>query len=244
MVDLPLVTEPVFASLADAQPVAVADLHVLLVDGQPVFYPVAEILKADTAVVIKSIDDGTVLPAAQLFVHPHGHVVVIERDDGRDMMCHQFINQGIVKGDALGVHLAVRLRNDAGPGQRKTVAGESALRHESHIFLEVVVVVRRIGVIRKRFLGLGVQIDDGRRASAFRHSALHLPSRTGSAPHKIFGETGIVIVVHGTFLLMTVRRPCRRTGQQRFVRTYFLQLYHSILQNKNGVRCADPICTC
>ena len=196
VVDLPLILEPVLTALADAQPVAVADLHILLVQGQPVFDPVTKVFKADAAVVLKSVHGGAVLPAAQLFVHPHGKIVMVQGNDGRDLMRHQFIDQVIVERHTLGIHLAVRTGNDTGPADREAVAGEAALGHQGHIFLVVVIVVGRIGVIRIGLFGLGVQVDDSRSAAAVGDAALHLPGCTGSAPHEIIRELGIVSVVH------------------------------------------------
>ena len=168
MVDLPLILEPVVTAFADAQPVAIANLHILLVQRQPVFDPVAEVLKADAAVVLESFHGVAAFPAAQL-IHPDRQVVVIQGNDGGDVVGHQLIDQIIVERDAFGVHLAVCMRDDAGPAERETIAGETALCHQGHIFLVVMIVIRRIGVIRKRLLGLGVQVDDG------RHRRLRLP---------------------------------------------------------------------
>ena len=222
VIDLPLVTEPILATLADPQPMAVADLHILLIDGQPVLDTVAEIFKTDTAVMFKCIDNGAVLPTAQFFLYPQRHVVVVQRDDGGNVMRHQFVDQRIIEGNSFRVDFSVRFGDDAGPGHGEPVAGQPAFRHKRHILLKMVVVVRRITIIGKRLFGLGVQIDDGRCASSFGHGPLYLPGRTGCAPEKTFGETGIVIVIHVACPPDGVLPSCRRMGGTRLCAHRFL----------------------
>ena len=156
VVDLPLLDFPflIRETLCDAQPLAVDDLHVLFVDGQPVLDSVAEVFKQDSAVVVEFIDDGPIVPAAVLLIDPAGHIVVIDRDDRFDSRSLEFVDQVVVEFDSLRIDFSVGCRNDSRPGDTETVAGKAAFLHQSDVFLVVMVVVRCDGVIRKRFLCL------------------------------------------------------------------------------------------
>ena len=140
VINPPLVFFPIGAALVQSQPLAVDDLHVLFVDRQPVFNTVAERLEADADVVVEQLDHPPVAPAAQL-VHPHRHVVVIQGDDRRNVVCKQLVDQIVVKLNAFRIDLAVGSRNDPRPGERKAVRGEAALCHQLYVFFPVVVMI-------------------------------------------------------------------------------------------------------
>ena len=115
VVDLPLLNFPflITQALGYTQPFAIYNLHVLLVDGEPVFDAVAEVFKQGAAVEVKFINNASVMPAAELLIDPYRHVIVVNGNDRFDSGSLEFVDQVVVELDALRIDLAVRSRNDS-----------------------------------------------------------------------------------------------------------------------------------
>ena len=202
---------PVLDAFGDAKPLAIADLHVLLIEREPVFDLVSIFPEYDAAIVVEVVDDSPIGPAAVAFLEAKGKIIVIECDDGSDVVREQLVDEPMVKGYALGVARAGAVGDNAGPGYRKTVGTESALGHERHILLIVVVMVCRDGVVRIRLFFLAVEVDDRGRSTPLSRRSFNLPGRARSSPHKAGGEgRGPFFIVH-SILLSTVFAsfPCR-----------------------------------
>ena len=177
VIDAPLVLEPVVAAFGNAEPATVCNLHILLVDREPVFYPIAEAFKADPRVMLECIDSFTALPAPKLFFDPERHVIVIQGDNRFNPMIDELVNQLVVEGDALFVDLAVGRRDDARPGKREPIAREAAFRHKGDVFFEMMVMIGCDAVISERLLCFRIKIDCGTGSTAFIGGALYLPCR-------------------------------------------------------------------
>ncbi|MNT26983.1 hypothetical protein D3C72_1625890 [compost metagenome] len=96
------------------------DHGVLLVDGQPILYPVTECVKQHFGIIDKGIDGGAVRPTALLLKHIR-QIEVIERYHRFYAMAQQFINQLAIKIQPCGVDLTGPLRQHSRPGNRETI---------------------------------------------------------------------------------------------------------------------------
>ncbi len=79
--------------------------------------------------------------AAILFEERLGHVPMIERNKGGDVLCQQGIDQAVVVIETFSVDRALALRAHATPGDREAIRIHFQLGHDRHIGLEVVVGV-------------------------------------------------------------------------------------------------------
>lgn len=103
-------------------------------------------------------------------------------------MLQELIDQTAVKFDALRINIAVPVRNDARPGNRKTVRFEAHFRKQSDIFFIAVVMVACDFKIGCPFWVAFARVDDRRPFSIFIPSAFHLISRSRRAPQKSSGN--------------------------------------------------------
>ena len=146
------------------------------------------------------VGDVAVHPAA-LVLQRAGQVPVIERRIGLDAAFEHAVDQPIVELEALGIHRADPLRDEAGPGEGEAVGVEAAVADQIEVAGPAVVVVAGDGA------GIEVlHIAGGRRkrvpdrgAAAIGLAAFDLVGGRGGAE----GEVGAELVTrnrkHGGF---------------------------------------------
>ena len=171
----------------DIHTVVDADHQVLLIDHLPVFYTVSEGLVADTGVTLKGKGAVPALPAIVLLNQCVRQVKMIQSYEGLDALFKQVVDHTVIEIDALLVHLAISVRNNASPGEGETVCFHTHLLHQVDIFLPVVIEIA--GHLTVRLL-IGtfkrIIVCYGHAFAIFVPAAFDLKCRGGSAPEKIF----------------------------------------------------------
>ncbi|MPM40150.1 hypothetical protein SDC9_86789 [bioreactor metagenome] len=115
------------------------------VDGDPILHLGFIAFEKDFAVAEVEIDHLPVCPAAVFFRQPKRHVEMKDSHNRFDAMLQAFVENIIIELQACFVRLClVAVRENSCPGNRKTVAVEAHLRHQSDVFFVAVVEVRRI----------------------------------------------------------------------------------------------------
>ena len=140
----------VFAQPGCADGLAHQGQHVLLVDGEPVFHPVAVVFKQNPAVIDKFIHRFPAAPAS-LFRQRRGQIEVEDGHKRLDAVLQAGVDQVAVKGDPLWIHFAHALGQDARPGNGEAVFLEAHFRHERNVFFVAVIVVGTHVQLRRAF---------------------------------------------------------------------------------------------
>ena len=114
---------------------------------------------------------------------------MIQGYEGLNALLDQVVDHIIIEIDALLVHLAVSVRNDAGPGKGETVCLHTHLLHQVDIFLPVMIEVTGHLAVRLLVGTLeGIVIGHGHALAVLIPAAFDLKGRGGSAPEEIFGK--------------------------------------------------------
>ena len=118
--------------------------HIDLVECDPVFNQILIVFKQHLAVLQVGIDHASVFPAAVPFDEFYRRIKMIDRDQRFDAVLPAFFKQGTVERDALFIRdIIIPIRQDARPGNRKTVYLEAHLRKERNILFVVMVHIDR-----------------------------------------------------------------------------------------------------
>jgi hypothetical protein len=151
---------------------------------------VAEALGDDRGVVGEREGRVALRPAAPVLERLR-QVPVVEGDGRGDAGLQQTVDQLVVEGQALGVHRAVAVRDDARPGDRQAVGVDAQPAHQGDVLAPAVVVVAgHVAVVAAGGLPRGVRegVPDRRRAAVLRHGPLDLVRRGGRAHRKSCGS--------------------------------------------------------
>lgn len=86
----------------------------MLIDGQPVFHPVAVQRKAGAGKMLKGRDSGRVGPAAFFLQRPR-QIEMVQRDQRLNAFIGQGGNQLLIKLDPFGIDFTGSLREQTAP---------------------------------------------------------------------------------------------------------------------------------
>ena len=173
-----------------ARRVALADERERLVERRPAPHARAELVEARGREPLEVADDARVEPAAArasaavaaaafaAVVERERQVPVVERDERRDVLRVERVEQAVVEARALRVPRADRaVRHEPRPAEREPVLPHAELRHQLDVLAEAVVVVARdvAGVaVRGRARRVRERVPDRRASPALGRRALDL----------------------------------------------------------------------
>lgn len=108
--------------------------HLLeLVDGEEVADPVAEGLRNDAGVLAERLRGLGGLPASVSVLQGLRQIPVVERCEGLDVGCLQFVHQPIVEVEPLLIELSSAVREDAWPGNREAIGLRTDVPHQRDV---------------------------------------------------------------------------------------------------------------
>ena len=197
----------VHVSLLKADAERHVDHVVLLVDGEPVFYPVSVRPEQERGVVDIVVDAAPVQPSAVLVYQSLRILEVIDGDDRNDIRRDQLVNELIVEIDALLIYLAVSLGEYAGPCYGEAVGLEAHLLHQGYVFPEPVIVVAGDLIVGDRRI-LDADVHYRQTFAVLVGGAFRLERGGRCSPEKSFREGSYTRCLHGA--LLSVIPPCPR----------------------------------
>jgi len=110
---------------------------------------------------------------------------VVQGDQRADALLDQIVDDLVVKRDALGVHLAVAVRNDARPREGEAIGLQTKLLHQVDVLFPVVVEVAGhlgVGLLVRKLEG--VEVGHGHAFAALIPAAFDLEGRGGGTPEE------------------------------------------------------------
>ena len=158
-----------------------------------------------------------------------------ERDERADAVCHELVNERIVKIDALLVDCAGALGQDTRPGEGEAVVLDAHLLHQRDVLLEPMIVVAGdvAGMAAKdtaRFMG--EIVPDVSALAVLEGCALDLVGRGRRAPDEILLKAhGDLLADVGDFL----------SGQAGSPAGNFFTRRASFPESAFGHTCAAPV---
>ena len=197
-----------YVSLLKADAERHMDHVVLLIDGEPVFYPVSVCPEQEGGVVDIVVDAAPVQPSAVLVDQSLRIFEVIDRYDRNDISRDQLVYQFVVEVDAFLVDLAVPFREYAGPGDGEAVGFEAHLLHKSDVFPEPVVVVAGYFIVGYGRV-LDADVHDRQSLAVLVGGAFRLEGRCGGSPEKAFRKWFYTLSLHGAPLSVIRSLPHR-----------------------------------
>ncbi len=165
-----------------------------LVVRDPVPDAIAEPLADRFDVLLERADDVARRPAAGVFEHLR-RVPVEERHVRRDAVAEQLVDEAVVEVEALLVHRAAAVRQDARPRDREAERVDAELAHERDVVaVAVVEVARDLAVVAvSHFAGRRAEaIPDALAAAVLVGGAFDLVRRGCRAPDEVAGEAGLL----------------------------------------------------
>jgi len=160
------------------------------VNRNPTVNNIAQFLKTDFGIFLKSAYNGTVCPAPGIFQRL-GQVPVVNRGAGGNAVFVQFFAEAAVIGYTLFVHFSRSGGDNAGPGNGEAVAVKTKFRHQRDVFgIMVVLVAGNFAAFPRVYRArlAGKSIPNRFAASAFVTGAFNLITGSGGSPYKIFGK--------------------------------------------------------
>ena len=155
-----------------------------LVEGHPPADPVGQRADDGPRVFDEPADDRFRSPAAQ-FVHPEGHVPVVQRDHRFDPRGQQGVDKIGIKREPLGVDASVG-GHDAAPADGEAVGVQAQLLHQRDVLaVPVIMIAGNAAVVAVPDVPFG-QVPYASAPAAFVPRAFDLRGRARRAPEKSF----------------------------------------------------------
>jgi hypothetical protein len=183
-----------------AQQIAVDQVVVLLVEGNPGADPVAEAPEQGDGIAGEIGDDAAVFPAAMGILERLRHVPVIKGRDRFDAMRQQGIDQTVIEGQSRLVDGVPAIGQHARPTDREAVGLQAQFGHQGDILAEPVVMID--GHVAGAALEgaarlLAERIPDRGTFPVLVPGSFDLIGGGGGAPEEIPGKGGQAVVMHG-----------------------------------------------
>ena len=159
-----------------------------LVESRPEIHIITEVIQQNLRIICKPLHALTVAKAA-LNLQSIGKIPVVHRRIRHNSVCLQGSDQLLIVLDSCRIDFSCSIRNDTGPGKRKTVGFKPYFLHHLNIFL--VEMIRIAGNIRHIIVldsagKMSKCIPDRRASAVFIGSTFNLCSRRRCAPEKCF----------------------------------------------------------
>ena len=158
-----------------------------LVDGAPQLDPVAKGLKADLGIGFKIIHDGAFFPTA-FFCNGIGQVIVEQRNIGFNALFQAVVDHIVVKFNALGVHFAPAIGQDACPCNGEAVGILPAGGHQVDIlFIAMIKITGDItgSAVQVQRIPVGEHVPLAQTLAILIPSAFALIRGSCTAPEKL-----------------------------------------------------------